>query len=73
MEAKMKRCVNCGKPLSVTAKSCNECNSTDPFGIKRQADKLQMYLVLAGIIAVLVIGGLWHAGIINPASWFSVR
>lgn len=73
MEAKLKNCVDCGKPLSVTAQSCNECNSTDPFGSKRFNDKLHATIVTVCIIAALVIGGLWYTGIINPVDWLTSR
>lgn len=51
-------CVDCGKKLSPTATGCNGCNSTDPFGVKRAADKLQMQLAIGGIV---LLGGILTA------------
>lgn len=36
----MKNCIDCGRPLSPTAKSCSECDSTDPFGKERLNKKI---------------------------------
>ena len=65
--------MDCGKSLSVTAQNCNACNSTDPFGSKRFNDNINAYAKLAGVLALMTIGVLWHYGIIDPVSWFVSR
>lgn len=66
MHLKLKECIDCGKPLSRTAKVCNGCNSTDPFGSKRLNDKIHRYIVTFVILILLIIGGLWYLGELNP-------
>lgn len=51
-------CVDCGKKLSPTATGCSGCSSTDPFGAKRAASKLQTQLMILGIFFA---GGIWLA------------
>ena len=52
------KCVDCGKQLSPTAVHCNGCNSTDPFGIKRDQERLKMQLSIVGLG---VVGVVWLA------------
>ncbi|WP_211468344.1 hypothetical protein [Collimonas silvisoli] len=66
MARNLKKCVDCGNPLSVTAVECSGCKSTDPFGGKRFTQKMQ----IAAILAIAAIFALAHFGVINPAEIF---
>ncbi|EJJ1299936.1 hypothetical protein NIO33_003989 [Salmonella enterica] len=66
MSRHLKECIDCGKPLSVTAKECNNCKSTDPFGSERFNQKLQMSGVVFLVITAIVIAALAHFEIFNP-------
>ena len=66
MSRNLKACVDCGKPLSTTAKECNNCKSTDPLGIERLNQKLQMTGITVLVIAGIVIAALVHFNIFNP-------
>lgn len=58
-------CVDCGRPLSPTATGCNGCNSTDPFGAKRAADRLQMQFMIAGIVCAGLVWLAFHFDILT--------
>ena len=59
--ARLRECVDCGKALSPTAKTCSQCSSTDPFGGKRFDDKMK----LGGIAILGVVLALAYFGVIN--------
>jgi hypothetical protein len=65
MAGNLRACVDCGNLLSVTAKSCGKCNSTDPFGVDRAAQKTQLTLFLLGLMVVGVIAALFYFQIID--------
>ncbi len=58
------QCVDCGKGLSPTATDCNNCNSKDPFGVRRGEQKAQITLVLLllGMIALTYLAH--HFGVL---------
>lgn len=72
MATNLKRCIDCGKPLSVTAQVCNECNSTDPFGGTRLNNKIYWFVMTILTITALTVGGLWYTGLINPLNWLAL-
>ena len=67
MASKTGSCVDCGNPLSVTAKTCGnpKCCSSDPFGKDRLNKKLSSLLG-----AVLIVGAclfyVYQYGLVNP-------
>lgn len=72
MKSNLKSCVDCGKSLSTTAQSCNECSSSDPFGTQRHNDKVHRIFVSTLAVLALVVGGMWYAGIVNPLEWLAL-
>ncbi len=65
MAKKLKACVDCGNMISVTAKTCGKCDSTDPFGEERLKKKLSRTFV----VLVIIVVGLFYLsrfGFTNP-------
>lgn len=65
MAKKLKACVDCGNIISVTAKTCGKCDSTDPFGEERFKKKLSRAF---GFLVIIIVGLLYlsHFGFTNP-------
>lgn len=58
-------CIDCGKKLSSTAVTCNNCNSTDPFGAKRAEEKLTMQMVAAAVVLIVLVFLAFHFDLIT--------
>ncbi len=67
----MKNCIDCGRPLSPTAKSCGGCDSTDPFGKERLNKSIYNTIRLILIAFFSVIGLLWYLGWFDPIEFVS--
>lgn len=65
MAKKLKACVDCGNMISVTAKTCGKCDSTDPFGEERFKKKLSRTFSVLFII-VFILFYLYYFGFTNP-------
>ncbi|WP_417664796.1 DUF2116 family Zn-ribbon domain-containing protein [Raoultella ornithinolytica] len=63
MNTHLRPCVDCGKELSRTATSCNQCQSSDPFGKKRRARKRESIFMI--IILVALVFWLYETGSIT--------
>lgn len=60
MKNRLRPCVDCGKELSPTATSCNQCQSSDPFGNKRRKmrnSNIFMIIVFAVLLIYLCATG----------------
>ncbi|WP_155803459.1 hypothetical protein [Bordetella sp. FB-8] len=62
----LRPCFDCNTLLSPTAKECGKCNSTDPFGFQRSADKQKLILMLGGALVAIVLFIAWKATGITP-------
>lgn len=60
--SRLKPCVDCGHMLSPTAKSCINCNSTDPFGIARGQQQFNLVMALVFALVVGIVGGAVYFG-----------
>lgn len=61
----LSNCIDCQNPLSPTAKECNGCNSTDPFGKNRSLQKRQRLIIAFGVLAGLIMVFLFQEGIVT--------
>ncbi|EBW5502045.1 hypothetical protein DPT48_22665 [Salmonella enterica subsp. enterica serovar Enteritidis] len=68
MNSGLMKCVDCGKELSVTARTCSHCCSTDPFGLARKKEKREMAIVLTMCLLMLLFFVLWYFSILDPFS-----
>jgi hypothetical protein len=62
------KCIDYGKELSVTAKECSQCCSTDPFGFARKKEKREKIIVLIVCLPVFLFFVLWYFNIFAPLS-----
>lgn len=65
MAYSLQKCVDCGRELSKTATTCNNCNSTDPSGKKRLNDRIHLWVTALIVVAIIITGGLWYTGLID--------
>lgn len=68
MNGSLMKCIDCGKELSVTAKECSQCCSTDPFGFARKKEKREMIIVLIVCLSMFLFFVLWYFNILDPLS-----
>lgn len=56
MSEKFKECIDCGNQLSYMAEMCGntKCNSSDPFGKKRRARKINRIIGLLLVVGACV-------------------
>ena len=73
MASKLRPCVDCRKLLSPTASSCGECNSTDPFGVRRAEQKFQLIMVIVALVAIVIVFGFWKLGGVTPIDLLNGR
>ncbi|HCL5312511.1 TPA: DUF2116 family Zn-ribbon domain-containing protein [Salmonella enterica] len=68
MNSRLMKCVDCGKELSVTARTCSQCCSADPFGFARKKEKREMTIALTMCLLMLLFFVLWYFSILDPFS-----
>ncbi|EPA1042566.1 hypothetical protein ACWKX9_23725 [Enterobacter asburiae] len=70
MEGQLKKCISCHTDLSITAKMCHVCNSTDPFDTRRYNEVIQIVFFLFIAAAATVAWALVYLNIIDVDSMF---
>lgn len=68
MNSGLMKCVDCDNELSVTARTCSQCCSTDPFGFVRKKEKREMTIALIMCLSMLLFFVLWYFNILDPFS-----
>ncbi|MCK6879723.1 hypothetical protein L8S23_21340 [Enterobacter bugandensis] len=70
MTGQLKKCIDCDTYLSITAKGCHVCNSTDPFGNRRYDKRMQIVGLLFIATAATIAWALIFFNIIDVESIF---
>lgn len=61
----LSNCIDCQNPLSPTAKECNICKSTDPFGKNRSLRRRQRWIIAFGILVGSIMFVLFREGVVT--------
>lgn len=61
----LQQCVDCHQQLSPTAKTCNKCNSTDPFGRARAEQKAKDRVTWFGLGLAVCVAVAFYFGFID--------
>lgn len=72
MAGQLQKCIDCGTDLSITAKECGVCKSTDPFGTQRFNEKMKMMGFLLVVAVAVIVGALAYFNIIDVKSIFNL-
>ncbi len=65
MSSQLQNCVDCGKALSRTATTGENCSTTDPVGKKRRSDRFYQCFGALNMTAIIIAGGLWYMGLLD--------